>query len=127
MNYQAKVSTKVAATSGQAITTTIEGADLQELRLTNLHSFEQKCAECMTYFEAGEEVVVFEISKLNHDETISLDAPYLVHIKNKDGKVCLEDFIARALQSVGKRVDPPNERTDNNSIVPEKQSPPVEG
>ena len=99
MKYSAKVSTKVITSSGHAIITTIEGANIEDLTIEELSAHQSLCNECLNPLEVGEEVVVFEISKFNPSCSISLTEPHLIHIKNKYGKVCLEDFIARLLQS----------------------------
>jgi len=99
MEYQATVKTKIISAHGRPMTTIIEGADIFNVQLGGMRTSEQKCAECMGYFEPDDEVVVFQTSKFTVAETIPLGEPYLVHVKNSAGKVCLEDFISRVLQN----------------------------
>ena len=106
MKFSATTRVVSATPLGSKIITTIEGAELENLKLTELLSKDRKCSECMEPLLPDEEVVIFASSHIDTNNEISIDLPYLIHVKNQDGKVCLEEFVTRLLQSKTKAVEP---------------------
>jgi uncharacterized protein YciU (UPF0263 family) len=72
-----------------------------EAIFTNLKGNERKCAECMQPLEDGESVVMLSECKVINESISVISDPFFIHINNG----CLEDFVARFLQSKSKDED----------------------
>lgn len=125
MKYSAnaKIITLASYNFGKVITHTIEGAEIEGLKIDELSLKESKCEECMREFDTGDDIVVIHLSKMNKDGSIPIEAPYLVHIKNDEGKVCIEEFITRMLQSSYTRTEPEESKptgTNDTPLPPEE-------
>jgi|GEM_PF-5859643 hypothetical protein len=79
-----------------------EGVQLTELKATELTKTDKKCAQCMQFFEEGDNILFIGKSVYHFDEQmIDIDCEGdFVHVTGPDNKMsCLEEYISRLITS----------------------------
>lgn len=119
MQITGTVKTLLEIGDNSTYTTVIENAEITDVKIIE----ERECPECLQTFENDDPVIVIATSRYKKGRrltpSISLDKPYVIHLKNKDGKVCVEDFMLRLLESLNPKEESSKEEEQKISQSPE--------
>lgn len=103
------------------VTAQLTGVKTEKVELCDLNLVDIKCAQCMTRFQPGDKIIALLDTEFGQD-TVTLDEQLrIVHILNKEGHNCMEDYVARLNTKYATIQQPPVQNVEK--VVPDPPPP----